>query len=217
MDALVKVDRAVDGRLDSYSGLDSRSVQIDSVDQSGNNGADSIYGELSGAGVLGGDRTLLNPKLLPERSMISGSAALPSNCAVSLKSIGPSILGMGTSAASTDSRKSCVGAVFRCGAFLFFSRNLCRGGDGGCSGTPCVCGSGVCGPSDLRNIRDRVAESRCKGGIFAGQGGSSMCRKSVCVKLRHWWYWSQVQGPVGMRVVGPVGAEESSDPNRPEL
>lgn len=64
-EALVCVDRAVDGRLDSHSGVDSPLLKAESMDQLGYRLGDS-EGAAPGAGVLGGEnrlpRTLCNAR-----------------------------------------------------------------------------------------------------------------------------------------------------------
>lgn len=54
----VWVEKAVDGLLDSYSGLDSKSesLHVDPVDQSGKLGTGSDRAK-SNAGVFGGEKT----------------------------------------------------------------------------------------------------------------------------------------------------------------
>jgi hypothetical protein len=104
---LVCVDRAVDGRLDSHS----ESLN-ESSDQSGKRFDGRDKPTPVGAGVFGGEKARARA-LLCDMSMSSGSAkAWPMLSAMSSSTTkGSSILGMGTSAAATDARNCCVGAV----------------------------------------------------------------------------------------------------------
>jgi hypothetical protein len=116
MDALVRVDLAVDGRLLSQSGLDSIPPNGEAR-QSGNCWGDITNDGMIGAGVFGGEKGLIESMVMSETSIgstLPGSDALISYImfASLLHVRGSSMLGMGTSAAATDSRNCCVGAVF---------------------------------------------------------------------------------------------------------
>lgn len=116
MDALVTVDRAVDGRLSSCSELDSNPPNGDSH-QSGNCSGDIIKGEMTGAGVLGGEKALIEPRAKSETSiwsklLVTDTLLLYIMLVSSPDVGGSSMLGIGQSAAATDSRNCFVGAVF---------------------------------------------------------------------------------------------------------
>jgi len=57
-ETLVWVDLAVDGRLDSHSGLDSELLIAESIVQSGYRRDDDRDAPASGAGVFGGENVL---------------------------------------------------------------------------------------------------------------------------------------------------------------
>jgi hypothetical protein len=169
-EALVCVDLDVEGRLDSYSGVDSTLLIAESIVQLGYRVGDS-EGTQSGAGVFGGENVLPRGR----RRCISLSSS-PWICRVnavippmskSLASVsGSSMLGMGTSAAATEARNCCVGAESWETTRLFFNFRRGLGGDGSrgiWASSFCDMGSGVLGASKAEYLKPlgRVAAPEC--------------------------------------------------------
>lgn len=185
-DALVCVDFAVDGRLDSHSGVDSALLHAEPVDQSGKRLGES-EGAAPGAGVLGGENVLprrTGPSI-GSQIWVTGEYIMSVMGSSEVVRSGCSVVGMGTSAAATEARNCWVGAL-RLDATRLFNLNRGRGGEGArCMLSHPATGSGVLGcvesESRQRKPLGRDAAEECEAMLFeSGVRTRGRCRLECC-------------------------------------